>query len=203
MSIPAEALRLQLITQITNLPPDLLPAAHELLAHLECGDLSPLSVLECGDLSPLSFSLPSPVAPVSTPTSASLPRPGPQRPSPPPLPSEGSESPHSKDWPHAPIHRLSKIGTYIVTAGTLHKRHIFREPEQLDLLEEELLSLATEYRWHIEAWAVFSNSKQTESTSTTTSPRSCRENRQPGAAGRKRKKVTVHGSTENKTANER
>jgi len=31
----------------------------------------------------------------------------------------GDGSPHSKDWPHAPLHRLGGKGTYLVTAGTL------------------------------------------------------------------------------------
>ena len=55
----------------------------------------------------------------------------------------GDESPHSKekDWPHAPVHRLSEHGTYIVTAGTLHKQHWFRGPERLDRLESALLRI--------------------------------------------------------------
>jgi len=64
---------------------------------------------------------------------------------------------HFKDWPHAPVHRLHGKGTYIVTAGTLHKRHCFRDRESLDFLEKELLSKARRFRWEIEAWAVFSN----------------------------------------------
>ena len=50
----------------------------------------------------------------------------------------GAETPHSKvvqskAWPHAPVHKTSKHGTYIVTAGTLHKEHFFRGKERLDL----------------------------------------------------------------------
>jgi putative transposase len=69
----------------------------------------------------------------------------------------GDESLHSKSWPHAPLHRLAGKGTYIVTAGTLNKEHHFQEAELLDLLESELLSKAQQYRWQLEAWAVFSN----------------------------------------------
>ncbi|MEX2142108.1 MAG: hypothetical protein WD894_22770 [Pirellulales bacterium] len=69
----------------------------------------------------------------------------------------GDKSPHSKCWPHAPLHRLAGKGTYIVTAGTLNKQHYFREIELLDLLEAELLAKAKEYDWQLEAWAVFSN----------------------------------------------
>jgi putative transposase len=69
----------------------------------------------------------------------------------------GGEPPHSKDWPHAPVHRISEHGTYFVTAGTLHKKHVLRGPRGLDLVENALLSLAKQYGWHLEAWAVFSN----------------------------------------------
>ncbi|MHB8973960.1 MAG: transposase [Pirellulaceae bacterium] len=69
----------------------------------------------------------------------------------------GDESPHSKDWPHAPLHRLSEKGTFMVTAGTLGKEHFFRDAKTLDLLEGQLLSKAKEYHWQLEAWAVFSN----------------------------------------------
>ncbi|MGO9109326.1 MAG: REP-associated tyrosine transposase [Thermoguttaceae bacterium] len=66
-------------------------------------------------------------------------------------------APHPKDWPHAPIHRLGEFGTYIVTAGTFHKEHYFRGRQQLDCLEANLLHVAKESGWQLEAWAVFSN----------------------------------------------
>lgn len=62
-----------------------------------------------------------------------------------------------RDWPHAPLHRLSDHGTHIVTAGTLRKQHIFQNADRLDLLESILLSKAKESGWQLEAWAVFSN----------------------------------------------
>jgi putative transposase len=62
-----------------------------------------------------------------------------------------------KHWPHAPLHRLAENGTYMVTTGTLHKAHIFRDAQRITLLENSLLSLAQAYDWHLEAWAVFSN----------------------------------------------
>ena len=71
----------------------------------------------------------------------------------------GDKSPHSKekDWPHAPLHRLSQYGTYIVTAGTLRKEHLFASAPRLDFLETTLLALAKQHGWQLEAWAVFSN----------------------------------------------
>ena len=62
-----------------------------------------------------------------------------------------------KDWPHAPIHRLSEKGTYIVTASTANKEHFFRGKEYLDLLETHLFTLAKNYGVLLEAWAIFSN----------------------------------------------
>jgi len=63
----------------------------------------------------------------------------------------------TKDWPHAPIHRLGAHGVFIVTAATLYKEHLFAGNERLDMLEGSLLSLAKKYLWQLEAWAVFSN----------------------------------------------
>lgn len=60
-------------------------------------------------------------------------------------------------WPHAPTHKLGGKGTYMVTAGTLYKKHYFRDSTALDVLETELLSKAKQYDWQIEAWACFSN----------------------------------------------
>jgi putative transposase len=65
-------------------------------------------------------------------------------------------APH-KDWPHAPVHRLSEAGVYFVTAGTLYKDHFFRGADRLSFLERSLLRLAKKYGWQLEAWAVFSN----------------------------------------------
>jgi putative transposase len=62
-----------------------------------------------------------------------------------------------KDWPHAPIHRISSDGIYMVTGATLHKEHLFTTAEKLRLLEHELLTLAKKHRWQLEAWAVFVN----------------------------------------------
>ncbi len=62
-----------------------------------------------------------------------------------------------KDWPHAPVHRLSENGIYIVTAGTLNKEHLFASPKQRTLLEGLLLSRSKQHQWQLEAWAIFSN----------------------------------------------
>jgi REP-associated tyrosine transposase len=60
-------------------------------------------------------------------------------------------------WPHAPTHQLSNRGTYFVTAGTYLKAHYFYAPQRLDVLHRGLLSVARDFSWDLEAWAVFSN----------------------------------------------
>src|SRR6476619_7176680 len=68
------------------------------------------------------------------------------------------ESPGMQEhWPHAPAHKLGPEGVFIVTGATLHKEHLFRGPDRLDILHCRLLTLAESYRWQLEAWAVFSN----------------------------------------------
>jgi putative transposase len=62
-----------------------------------------------------------------------------------------------RDWPHAPAHRLGDAGAYIVTAGTYKKEHFFRTSERVAYLTHALLTLAEEYGWRLQAWAVFSN----------------------------------------------
>jgi putative transposase len=131
--------REQLIERILHVPEDRLPKIETFLHSLECGDASPLSI-------PSLSAQPSSLSPTESQKSDG---------------SEdiesGNDLPHSKDWPHAPVHRLSKHGTYIVTAGTLYKQHFFRGLERLTYLEKKLLSLAKQYGWQLEAWAVFSN----------------------------------------------
>ena len=63
----------------------------------------------------------------------------------------------NKAWPHAPIHRISSDGVYMVTGATLHKRLFFSTPEKLASLENDILTLGKHYRWQLEAWAVFMN----------------------------------------------
>ena len=45
----------------------------------------------------------------------------------------------------------------MVTAATLRKERLFADAAKLTLLERALLSLAKQYQWQLEAWAVFPN----------------------------------------------
>lgn len=45
----------------------------------------------------------------------------------------------------------------MVTAGTYRKTHFFRDPDKTDALHKGLLKYAAKHRWHLQAWAVFSN----------------------------------------------
>ena len=61
------------------------------------------------------------------------------------------------DWPHAPVHRLSDAGAYMVTAGTYRKAHLLCDRLRLTLMRDALLACANEFGWRIQAWAVMSN----------------------------------------------
>ena len=75
-----------------------------------------------------------------------------------PVPANNLASePSPKDWPHAPVHRLSEHGIYFVTSGTLHKRPLFDTPAKRGRLECTLLSLARARGWQLEAWVVLAN----------------------------------------------
>lgn len=61
------------------------------------------------------------------------------------------------DWPHAPPHRTSLKGTYMITAGTYQKNPLFNTPDKLTLLQNSLLTLSKKYHWNLKAWAIFAN----------------------------------------------
>jgi putative transposase len=63
----------------------------------------------------------------------------------------------AESWPHAPVHRLAENGTFFVTVGTYLKEHHFRGAARLGVLCRGLLRVSSEFGWHLEAWAVFSN----------------------------------------------
>jgi putative transposase len=127
-------LRFRLIERLRMLPTEKLSCVEKLLTSLECGDSSPLLIDEQRSTSE-SQRLAARLA----------------------VAKSGDKSPHSKDWPHAPLHRLSEQGTYLVTSGTYGKEHLFQGRQRLDLLESALLGVLKKLGWQLEAWAVFSN----------------------------------------------
>jgi putative transposase len=60
-------------------------------------------------------------------------------------------------WPHAPTHELGGAGTYFVTASAYQKQHRFAGEQRLAVLQRGLLTVAQQWNWQLEAWAVFSN----------------------------------------------
>jgi len=69
----------------------------------------------------------------------------------------GDSSPQSKDWPHAPVHRLSEAGVYMVTAGTYRNIHYLNSSGRLELVMRALFKYAEEFGWELHAWAVMAN----------------------------------------------
>jgi putative transposase len=76
---------------------------------------------------------------------------------PPPVATGSLDTIEKTPWPHAPHHQLLDSGTYFVTVGTYLKRHHFRGAERLRVLHRGLLTVARDFGWQLEAWAVFSN----------------------------------------------
>ena len=74
-----------------------------------------------------------------------------------PLPSATDCALGTRHWPHAPPHRLSLAGVYMVTARAAEQRHLLAEDEMKDWFQDALLSLADEFGWKLEAWAILSN----------------------------------------------
>jgi putative transposase len=63
----------------------------------------------------------------------------------------------TRDWPHAPPHRLGQAGVYFLTARAAEERHLLADDSMKDWFEETLFTIASGYEWKLEAWAVLSN----------------------------------------------
>lgn len=73
------------------------------------------------------------------------------------LPSAEESLKGTRDWPHAPPHRLEEAGVYFVTARTRNQAHWLRTPERRDWFQDLLFAVFREQSWKLEAWAVLSN----------------------------------------------
>jgi putative transposase len=60
-------------------------------------------------------------------------------------------------WHRRPAHVFLPGSFYMVTAGTLHKEHLFCGNERLELLQNSLFTILTDFGWALQSWALFSN----------------------------------------------
>jgi putative transposase len=60
-------------------------------------------------------------------------------------------------WHHAPPHVFAPGVIQMITGATLHKEPLFLGEERLRILESTLFEAAGDYRWNLEAWALFPN----------------------------------------------
>ena len=63
----------------------------------------------------------------------------------------------SRPWHHRPAHVFLPNTMYMVTAGTLHKEHIYHDSLRLQLLHGALFQVAEAFAWKMQAWALFCN----------------------------------------------
>jgi len=73
------------------------------------------------------------------------------------LPTLEQSAKGTRDWPHAPPHRLGAAGVYLITARTAGQIHHFAKDSMKDWLEQTLFDIAEKCGWKLEAWAVLSN----------------------------------------------
>jgi putative transposase len=76
---------------------------------------------------------------------------------PPILPTADDCAKGTRDWPHAPPHRLESSGVYFLTARAAEQRHLLAADEMKDWFLAKLFELCTQFSWKLEAWAVLSN----------------------------------------------
>jgi putative transposase len=74
-----------------------------------------------------------------------------------PLPDDEASMKGTRDWPHAPPHRLAVAGVYFVTARAYDLVHLLNTPARRDWFMAMMLEGFAEKAWRLEAWAVLSN----------------------------------------------
>jgi putative transposase len=60
-------------------------------------------------------------------------------------------------WHHSPMHMPGAEGSYILTAATYRKEHIYAGHDRLELLQTTLLGELTDRDLSVQAWAIFPN----------------------------------------------
>ena len=73
------------------------------------------------------------------------------------LPTTEQIAKGTRDWPHAPPHRLSQSGVYFLTARCAHRRHLLVDDAMKDWFQDSLFRFVDEFGWTLEAWAILAN----------------------------------------------
>jgi len=73
------------------------------------------------------------------------------------LPDDEKSVKGTRDWPHAPPHRLGQCGVYFLTARAAQGRPLLGDDSMKDWFQETLFTVAGEFGWTLEAWAILSN----------------------------------------------
>ncbi|MBS0659516.1 MAG: transposase [Verrucomicrobia bacterium] len=76
---------------------------------------------------------------------------------PPELPAFAESIAGTRDWPHAPPHRLAAAGVYLVTSRTRGRIPHLASTARREAFQALLLASAHEAGWRLEAWAILSN----------------------------------------------
>ncbi len=61
------------------------------------------------------------------------------------------------EWPHAPAHRFTEKGAYIITGGTIGRFPFFNTAERLNEILGLLFACATEFHLALQAWVLLAN----------------------------------------------
>ena len=73
------------------------------------------------------------------------------------LPDDETSLKGTRDWPHAPPHRLGASGVYFLTARCAGELPLLADDGMKDWFQDTLLGLARETGWRLEAWAILAN----------------------------------------------
>ena len=68
-----------------------------------------------------------------------------------------SSAPRAPGIGRMPPHRLGAAGVYFLTARTSGRKPLLESDGMKDWFQEQLLAVAAEFGWRLEAWAVLSN----------------------------------------------
>jgi putative transposase len=74
-----------------------------------------------------------------------------------PLPTDEECARGTRNWPHAPPHRLLEAGVYFLTGRAAERKHLLADDAMKDWFQETLFDVCRMDGWRLEAWAVLSN----------------------------------------------